>query len=272
MQKEYFLAENGESSKSFTIEDLAKKNIMADTLVCEKFGNWKKAKEFPELTHLIDWKPDNPLKYYEQKSESTNQNNRYFIISISALLVLTFFMPWFKFIVGINAMEIVFGTIGDQINSKFRFTLLVFPICGILLSYIFLIKKEKIFKVTRLFFVIPLFTLSFVFLFYYSLTYNSQENTFVSITEFFGIGFWLTLIISILLPIAATTIYGNFNSYFGFLLIVFLITMLLLFLLVNYLAAIIAFMGNVVGLIVVVVILILIILLIGRFIKLILKK
>lgn len=62
MEKKYFLQEDGKVSQAYSLDDLRTKNLTATTLVCVKFGDWKPAKDIPELAELLEWQPPMPIE------------------------------------------------------------------------------------------------------------------------------------------------------------------------------------------------------------------
>jgi len=60
MEKKYFIQESGVVSQAYSLDDLRSKNIAANTLVCVKFGDWKAAKDIPEVAELLEWQPTSP--------------------------------------------------------------------------------------------------------------------------------------------------------------------------------------------------------------------
>lgn len=61
MDKKYYIYENGTVSQPYSIEDLRSKEILAETMVCEKFGTWKAAKDIADIQELIAWQPTEPV-------------------------------------------------------------------------------------------------------------------------------------------------------------------------------------------------------------------
>ena len=60
MEKKYFLQEDGKVSQPYSLDDLRSKNLTGNTLVCVKFGDWKAAKDIPELAELLEWQAPMP--------------------------------------------------------------------------------------------------------------------------------------------------------------------------------------------------------------------
>jgi hypothetical protein len=60
MEKKFFIQENGLISKAYSIDDLRTKDLTSSTLVCIKFGDWKEAKDIPEIAEILEWQPKPP--------------------------------------------------------------------------------------------------------------------------------------------------------------------------------------------------------------------
>jgi hypothetical protein len=228
MEKKYFLQENGKVSQPYSLDDLRSKNLTEDTLVCEKFGNWKPAKDIPELAELIEWQPPLPSESdwvppspqiqspsLPQKHQS---GNKALIIAFGAILVAAFFMPWISAFVSLSAWDMVFGDAGKMIGSSFRFVVVCIPIVGILIIYGAAFNNGNYPISKSLLFILPgliLVMIGIVISSKLGLGEGMSSNGSGEILKIFGIGFWLTLICSIILPFLgqatakATTLLGG---------------------------------------------------------------
>lgn len=80
MEKKYFLQEHGKVSQAYSLDELRTKNLTANTLVCEKFGTWKAAKDIPEIAELLEWQPTSPneTNWVPPPSQVQNPNTQQF--------------------------------------------------------------------------------------------------------------------------------------------------------------------------------------------------
>lgn len=214
MEKKYYLQENGTVSQPYSLDDLRSKSIGANTLVCIKFGDWKHAKDIPELEDLLEWQPPMPaeqggfpvdpqIRVSNTKKEHLT-NKKIITIVSGSILVAAFFMPWIKAFVSLNAWDIVFGTAGEFINSSLRYVLVVIPISGVLIIYSAAGKNSLTTKFKSLLTILPLLTLIFVGIVIVNKIDANwggvSSREFREISNLFGIGFWLTLLCSLVLP------------------------------------------------------------------------
>ncbi len=214
MEKKYYLQENGQVSEPYSLDDLRTKIIEANTLVCIKFGDWKYAKDIPDLEDLLEWQP--PIPTLEGEIPKSPQivianNNREHLRSTKAItivsgsiLIAAFFMPWITAFVSLNAWDIVFGSAGEFINSSIRYVLVLIPISGILIIYNTVEMNAFTMKFKAILSILPLLTFIFVGIIIIN-RINADlsdliKNDLGEITNLFGIGFWLTLICSVFLP------------------------------------------------------------------------
>ena len=65
------------------------------------------------------------------------------IIIVAAVLVGAFFMPWIKAFANINAWDMVFGEVGQMMETPFRFIAVIIPLSGILIIRGAAFNKEK---------------------------------------------------------------------------------------------------------------------------------
>ena len=213
MEKKYFLQENGKVSQPYSLDDLRNQSITEDTLVCVKYGDWKLAKDIPELDELIGWQPSMPEESNWVSPSPQSQNlinpqnnsngNKSVIIVAGAILVVAFFMPWITAIVSLNAWDMVFGTVGDVIGSSFRYIAVFIPISGVLIIYGAAFNNGNYPVAKPLLFLVPILTFIVILVVISNKVGSSGGGSVTdlgNLTKAFGIGFWLTLICSIILP------------------------------------------------------------------------
>ena len=135
-----------------------------------------------------------------------SNNNKSLGIALAAILLAAFFMPWFKFFVSINAWEMVFGNVGDMIDSPVRYLAIIIPVSGLIIIYSVAFNNEKYPISKRLLFALPLVTIVIIGIIIIGKIGESGNggeignSNFGELIKALGIGFWLTLISSILLP------------------------------------------------------------------------
>ncbi len=131
-------------------------------------------------------------------------NNKTKIIIVAAILLAAFFMPWISFFASMSAWDMVFGTLGQAVDSPARFLLLLIPIAGILIIYSEAFNKGRYQIPKSVLYFIPILTLIIMAILVYSKMGGGGSGMGDSnpeqILKVFGIGFWLTLIGSIVLP------------------------------------------------------------------------
>lgn len=135
-------------------------------------------------------------------------SNKSFVVIVAAVLVAAFFMPWIKFFVGISAWDMIFGDVGKFIDTGFKYLALLIPIAGALIIYGAAFNNENYPLQKRLLFAIPILTLAIIILTLATKISGSGGRRGSDLAEMMeeglfkvlGIGFWLTLIASIILP------------------------------------------------------------------------
>lgn len=131
-------------------------------------------------------------------------NNKSVIITLAAILVAAFFMPWIKFFVSLSAWDMLFGDAGRYIDTAFKYIALLIPIAGGIIIYGAAFNKENYPVDKKLLFVIPIITIALLIIaIYFKLGDNGgriRNSDLKEIFQIFGIGIWLTLISSIILP------------------------------------------------------------------------
>jgi hypothetical protein len=136
----------------------------------------------------------------------SNNNNGITIIT-SAILVAAFFMPWLQFIVGVSGWDIVFGIMSGEIGFTFRYALIAIPVAGALILYGAALNNGNYPVPKGLLFKIPLLTLILVIIVLITKSpAELRDADFLELSKLFGIGFWLTLVGSIIL------FFGNSKS------------------------------------------------------------
>lgn len=132
-------------------------------------------------------------------------NNKAVTIVASAVILAAFFMPWISiFGASINAWSILFGDVGKLVDTPFKFVALLIPFSAAMIIYGAAFNEEKYPLTKQILFLLPILTLIVIALVIGakigdsggSLRSSDLENLF----KIFGIGFWLTLIASIVLP------------------------------------------------------------------------
>ena len=74
--KEYFFSKGEEQFGPFSLEQLADKNLLANTMVwSEGMDNWQKASTIPELKSIIIRHPPPPLKKNNQETVLTTASS-----------------------------------------------------------------------------------------------------------------------------------------------------------------------------------------------------
>jgi hypothetical protein len=158
--------------------------------------NKKEASEFTIDRHTSDFK-----------------KNKSFVLAVAAIIIFAFFMPWIKaFGFSASAWDLTVGDIGTQIDSGLKYLVLLILLSCILILYGTAANEGKYFLVKRFLFSLPILTLIF---FAFILSSNlPRGNDFFApsssdIFKLFSIGFWTTLLCSIILC------YLGFATNFG---------------------------------------------------------
>ncbi len=149
---------------------------------------------------------DRPSNYPQTpKLTSNNASNKGGVIVVAALLVCAFFMPWINILGNISASDLVFGDIGRFFDNGFKYVTVIIPIAGILIILEAAFSNKNYIPTSFLLFL-PLLTLIMI-----GIAIGAKANSFSGMrigtgTDFenfikiFGVGFWLTLIGSFILP------------------------------------------------------------------------
>lgn len=133
-------------------------------------------------------------------------DNKNLCIALAAILLAAFFMPWFKFFVSINAWDMVFGDVGDMIDSPVRYLAVIIPLSALIIIYSAAFNNEKYPIPKQLLFGLPLVALVIIGIVIIGKIGESGNGGEIGSSDFgelikaLGIGFWLTLISSIVLP------------------------------------------------------------------------
>jgi len=131
-------------------------------------------------------------------------NNKSVIITLAAVLVAAFFMPWVKFFVSLSAWDMLFGEAGRYIDTGFKYIAILIPIAGAIIIYGAAFNNENYPIAKGLLFRLPLITLVVLIIAIVSKIGDTggrfRSSDLENITNIFGIGFWLTLVASIILP------------------------------------------------------------------------
>lgn len=131
-------------------------------------------------------------------------NNKSIIITLAAVLVAAFFMPWLKFFVSLSAWDMIFGQVGQYVDTSFKYLALLIPIAGAMIIYGAAFNDEN-YPITKGFlFRLPILTLIVITIAIAAKIGEGggrvRSSGLENLTKVFGIGFWLTLIASIILP------------------------------------------------------------------------
>jgi hypothetical protein len=129
--------------------------------------------------------------------------NKTIIITMGAVLVTAFFMPWFSGFPGVSAWDIVFGDVGRLLDTSFRFVFLIIPIAGLLIIYGAAFNNGSYSLSKRLVFLLPIVTL-IVIIIAFGVTMGVDDgrmsgSEIENTIKLLGFGFWLTLTASITL-------------------------------------------------------------------------
>lgn len=131
-------------------------------------------------------------------------NNKAVIITLAAILVAAFFMPWVKFFVSLSAWDMLFGEAGQYIDTGFKYIAILIPISGAVIVYGEAANNENYPINKGLLFKIPIITFVVLIVAIVSKINDGggrlRSSDLENITKVFGIGFWLTLIASVILP------------------------------------------------------------------------
>lgn len=125
------------------------------------------------------------------------------IIALASALVAAFFMPWFKIIVSLSAWDMIFGEISKFNESTFKYITILIPVTGLVILYSIVLNNENYLIPKQILFRIPVVTIILIVLSIsskandFGITF--QKSEFESLVKNFGIGFWLTLVASIIL-------------------------------------------------------------------------
>jgi len=134
-----------------------------------------------------------------------NRNKRIITGITAGILLIAFFLPWWKLLTSVSGWEIVFGNDGRGIGGASRLILLILPLTGCVVLYSVLTKKPYVLPKAFLF-ILPL--LAFGALFLFSLIGSNLSTVwgvFKSVVEFSSIGIWLTWIAALVLPFCSYT-------------------------------------------------------------------
>src|SRR5665213_217327 len=89
----------------------------------------------------------------------SSNNSKNAGVALAAIVLAAFFMPWIHVFMSISAWDLVFGSIGQAIDSPIRFLGVVIPLSAILIIYAAGFNKENYPIQKSLLFSLPLITL-----------------------------------------------------------------------------------------------------------------
>ena len=131
-------------------------------------------------------------------------NYKTIIIIVATILFFGFFMPWFKFLLSISAWDIIFGRTSEYINSKIKYVILLIPATGLMIIFCAVFNNNNYPIPKRILFSLPLLIfigIALDIVFEIDKSKRGFHNFgFENFLKIFGIGFWLTLITSAILP------------------------------------------------------------------------
>ncbi len=131
-------------------------------------------------------------------------NNKSIIIIIAVILIAAFFMPWLKYFANLSAWDMVLGEASQYIDTAFKYIALLIPIAGVMIIYAAAFNNENYPISKSILFNLPILTLVIIGIVIGEKVSNNggrmNSSDFDNLIQIFGIGFWLTLIASILLP------------------------------------------------------------------------
>lgn len=130
----------------------------------------------------------------------TNKNK---IIIVAAVLVLAFFMPWLKYFLSLSGWDMVFGSLGSVIDSGLKILVILIPVSAGIILYGAAYNNENYPISKSILFRVPLVTIIITTL----VIMTNMDELGAGFGDFLGllsIGYWLTLIGSIVLPYLRT--------------------------------------------------------------------
>ncbi|MEO6851920.1 MAG: hypothetical protein ABI166_14860, partial [Mucilaginibacter sp.] len=131
----------------------------------------------------------------------------------AAILVAAFFMPWITLFMSVSAWDIVFGNLSQIIDSPIRYLAVIIPIVGIIIIYSAGFNKNHYPIQKSILFCLPIITLFIIAVIIINkIGASNAQNFNGDIIKIFGLGFWLTLISSIILTILGLNTQQQTNS------------------------------------------------------------
>ena len=150
----------------------------------------------------------NVLQHNFQKPSLNNIH--YIFIGVASLLVVAFFLDWFRFgfFGSYTGLEIVrFGS-REFDNPLPSILLPLIPISAIALIVLTFISLPKLKAIKRILVFVPVLALLICIIFILEKLgigsgHSYGSSNFLDFLQYFGIGFWITLLCSIALPVIA---------------------------------------------------------------------
>lgn len=144
------------------------------------------------------------LRLADEKKEANLKDNKAIIITLAAILLAAFFMPWVKLFVSISAWDIIFGDVARYVDTPVKYLGLLIPVSAAIILYGSAMNDGN-YPVVKGF----LFSLSLITLVIFGIIiYNKISDgggifrpSGEDVVKVFNLGFWLTLGASILLCI-----------------------------------------------------------------------
>lgn len=125
------------------------------------------------------------------------------IIIVAAVLVLAFFMPWLKYFLSLSGWDMVFGSLSSVIDSGLKILVILIPVSAGIILYGAAYNNENYPISKNILFRVPLVTIIITTLVIMT-NMDSLGAGFGDLLSLLSIGYWLTLIGSILLPYLRT--------------------------------------------------------------------
>ncbi len=124
------------------------------------------------------------------------------IILLGILLVVAFFLPWLQAKTALSAWDLSFGKDAKMyLGTRLRYGLGVIPLAGLFIALLALLNKN--FALKPLLYSIPLLTLAAIGVYIKikmgkMMQFDKEHLDFI--LSLIGIGVWLTLVPSVILP------------------------------------------------------------------------
>lgn len=134
-------------------------------------------------------------------------NSKIATIIIAAALIAAFFMPWITIFINISAWDVVFGNLGEYVDSPARYLAVIIPLSSAIIVYSAAFNDQRYPIPKSFLFALPLITLVIIAAVIIIKIndnggFRNDSGSFSpDIFKIFDIGFWITLIGSVVLTI-----------------------------------------------------------------------